>query len=397
MVDPTLARRVLSEYGASMLPEPLRTRFMGVTGSWTLREMLPIARAGRGDVRLLIAPANFASQAYYWARAAETLPGVSARNLMFGYSASGITVRPDLNISKEVGYYSRGWALRQRREIINNFTHVIYEAERSILPSLYNSDLLAEIRDLQSHGVKVAVLSHGSDIRTPSEHVATEPHSPFRDPLDGLTEALEKGTIDRRRILAELDVPQYVSTPDLLRYLPGAQWLPTLTDPQRWLGLPPPRLAEAPLRVLHIPSRSVLKGTSSIRAAMHRLQDRGLIEYVEVERVPYEEMPSWIGRSDVVIDQVSMGLYGVASVEAMLAGRPVIAQAGDFIRTEVKERTGWDLPIIEANPDTLEQVVESIAQEPSRYADTAVRGREYALAVHSAEHDAQVLYPFLFS
>ena len=390
-----LARRVASEYVASLLPYPIRWRLTGRQYAWNFFQMRPIAKAGDGDVRLLIAPVNWASQAYYWARAAETLPRVSACNMVFGHTPSGVTVAPDVAVDKQVGRYSRAWALRQRKEILNNFTHVIYEAEYPILPSLYGEDVVAEINDLQSHGIQVAMLSHGSDVRTPSEHVETEPYSPFRGPLDGLTEALETGTALRRGALNQVNAPKYVSTPDLLRYVPQAAWLPTLTDPARWVDLPAPRLGEHKLRVLHVPSCSALKGTAHIRPAMERLQDQGLIEYTELEGVPYQEMPERIAEADLVIDQVSMGLYGVASVEAMLAGRPVVAQAGDFIRQQVKERTGWDLPIIEATPDTIQQVVADIAQDPAAYSQVAQEGRKFALEVHSQKRAAEALRPFL--
>ena len=396
MAELSLARSVAREYAASLLPHPIRWRLVGRRRAWTFSQMRRIAKARDADVRLLVAPANSASQAYYWARAAETLPGVSACNMVFGPASSGMTVDSDVAVHPPVARYSKAWALRQRKEILDNFTHVIYEAEYPILPSLYDGDLAAEINDLQSHGIKVAMLSHGSDVRTPSEHVEAEPHSPFRDPLGGLTEALEVSTGIRRAALDQIDAPKYVSTPDLLRYVPQADWLPTLTDPTRWVDLPAPRLGEHKLRVLHVPSRSALKGTAHIRPAMERLQDQGLIEYTELEGVPYQEMPERIAEADLVIDQVSMGVYGVASVESMLAGRPVIAQAGDFVRRQVEERTGWALPIIEATPDTIEQVVADIAQDPAAYAQVAQEGRKFALEVHSQKRAAEALRPFLF-
>lgn len=388
-------RRVIGEYAVSFLPKPVRRRIVGPHYSWSFKEMLPLAKPGEGEVKLLIAPANSASQGYYWARAAETLPGVSARNLAFGYRPVGASIAPDFAVAGTVGRYSRAWAMRQRQVILDQFTHVIYEAERPILGSLYGEDVLAEVQDLQSHGIKVAMLSHGSDIRTPSEHVAIEPYSPFREPLDGLTEALEKGTARRRSLLAALDVPKFVSTPDLLRYLPEASWLPTLTDPARWTAVPPSRLGEDKLRVLHIPSSSALKGTVHIQSAMRELEREGLIQYTELQGIPYLEMPGKIAHADVVIDQVSMGLYGIASVEAMFAGRLVVAQVGDFIREEIKDRTGWDVPILEANPDTIKRVVADVAADPGAYADQITQGRQYALDVHSQARVANTLRPFL--
>lgn len=387
----------IAEWVLPALPRRPRELLVPPRYSWNHKDMLQVARVENAEVGLLIAPANYASQAYYWARAAETLPGVKAQNLVFGYNPGGANRKSDVAVKSNVGWYSRIWAQRQRRHILSNFTHVIYEAEREILPALYGSDLLAEIQDLQDKGIKVAMLSHGSDTRTPSEHVKTHPHSPFREDLDGLTAALEQTTATNRAVLEALDVPKFVSTPDLLNYVPNARWLPTLTDPQKWIALPPAQLGQRKLVVLHVPSLSALKGTSYVREAMSRLQDEGLVEYIEAENVPYEDMPELVGRADLVIDQMSMGEYGVAAVEAMLGGRLVVAEVGEFVRRHIREETGWDLPIIDANPDTIYEVVKGIANSPEDYLYLTVEGRQFAQAVHSGGCVAEVLRDFLIT
>lgn len=400
---------------APALPRPLREKLVPPRYSWSYADLAPRARAGEGEVRALIAPANYASQGFYWARAAETLPGVSCVNLAFGWAPGVSSIEPDYWVHGNVGKHSHLWARRQRKAILQEFTHVLYEAERPILGGLYDGDVAAEIRDLQAHGIKVAMISHGSDIRTPSRHVELEEFSPFVAPLDGLTEALEIKAGRNHALLDRVDLPLYASTADLLLYRPEAIWLPTLTDPERWLALPPSQFWQweetSPVSqeeglpptqggqqkpvVLHVPSKSALKGTASIASAMRKLEEEGYIEYLEAEKVPYTDMPDLVSKADVVIDQVSMGLYGVASVEAMLAGRIVVAQAGQHIRDHIARETGWDLPIVEANPDTVYDVVRDIARHPERYRDRIEQGRAFATEVHSQERVAKALRPFL--
>lgn len=384
---------------APALPRKLREKLVPQVYSWSYADLKIIATAQgqAAKTRLLIAPANYASQAHYWARAAETLPGVFAQNLAYGHSPSTIVLKPDVVAHANAGKYSKLWAQKQRKAILRDFTHVLYEAERPILGGFYGGDVIAEISDLQKHGIKVAMLSHGSDVRTPSRHVEIERFSPFVEPLNGLTESLEIRTAQNHRVLEAFDVPKYVSTPDLLDYLPEATWLPTLTDAARWEQLAATSLGQRTPVVLHVPSRSALKGTVSIRSAMRRLEAEGLIEYLEAEGVPYNDMPGMIERADIVIDQVSMGLYGIASIEAMLAGRLVVAQAGDRIREHIQRETGRELPIIEANPDTLYDVVKDVAQSPTEYEERVGYGREFARDVHSPERVAKKLAPFLLS
>lgn len=377
------------------LPAMLRRRLVPEEYSWSRAELKPVALAKPGDKRLLIARANFASQGYYWARAAETLTGVSAVNLAFGWAPSIAHIRPDVSVEGNVGRHSHLWARKQRQAILRGFTHVLYEAERPILPSLYDGDVVAEIDDLRSHGIKIAMVSHGSDIRVPSRHIELEPYSPFADSLNGLTETLETSTRLNHRVLDAVGTPTYVSTPDLLLYRPEAMWLPTVADPRRWETLPKPALESRTPVVIHVPSRSALKGTSAISPAMRQLADRGVINYVEAERVPYKDMPTVISRADIVIDQVSMGLYGVASIEALLAGRIVVAQAGRHIREYLAKETGWNLPIVEANPDTISEVVAEIAMDRRSYRNLAEQGRLFAREVHSQEAAADALASFL--
>ena len=387
--------RVAGEYALAVTPQRVREKVVDPRYSWSLADMRPVARGAGSAVSLLIAPANFASQSYHWARAAETLPGVSAQSLEFVQPGTRMSTPADVSVPATVARYSRAWALKQRRAILKGFTHVLYEAELPILPSLYGEDLGAEIRDLESHGVRVGMVSHGSDIRTPSTHVRLHRDSPFQEPLGGLTAALEAKAGPNREILSEFPGPTFVSTPDLLEYAPGASWLPTLTEPSRWTELPPAQLGRRRLQVLHVPSHSALKGTAFISPAMHELQRQGLIDYVEAERVPREEMPALVAKADLVIDQVSMGLYGIASVEAMLAGRLAVAQAGPYIRERIKSQTGWDLPIIEAGPKDIGQVVAEVAANPAAHAGRLDAGRAFALDVHSQGLAASVLRPFL--
>lgn len=357
--------------------------------------MRPVAKAEGGSVRLLIAPLNSASQGYYWARAAELLPGVSACALAFDNGTPGMRTAPDVAVDERVGRSSYLWAKRQRKEILGGFTHVLYEAERPILSGYYGGDLTAEVRDLQSNGIKVGFISHGSDIRIPSKHTELELWSPFATSLDGLTEALEKNSVRNLDVLNSIGAPSFVSTPDLLQYAPNAKWLPTLTDPAPWRNLSRLKVGKGKPVVLHVPSQSALKGTAAIDAALHKLEVDGLVEYRTARDVAYLEMPSLIESADIVVDQVSMGLYGISSVEAMIAGRIVIAQVGDYIRDYIRGETGWEVPIIEANPETIGRVVTDIVENQDAWVSLANEGRAFAQNVHSPLRVADTLRGFL--
>ena len=384
-------KREVAAYVLPALPKRLRDRVVAPEYNWSHKDLKPVAVSKPGRTRLLVARANYGGQGYQWARAAETLPGVSAVNLRFLADDNFIRGPSDFDVKKNVGQSSHIWARRQRRAIKKHFTHVLIEAELPICNALYDGDLAAEVRDLQDAGIKVALASHGTDTRLPSLHRKLEKDSPFLSPLGGFTEIAEARASANIAVMERLKLPEFVSTPDLLRFRPNAKWLPGVSAAEQWTAFPPTRLESEKLVVLHVPGRrGELKGSESISSAMLRLEEEGLIEYREIRNANREEIAAQIREADVVVNQVSMGLYATVAVEAMLAGRIVVAQVWDSVREHIKAQTGLDVPIIEANARTAYDVVKDIAQNREPFKNLGQRSRDFALVAHSRERAGQV-------
>lgn len=389
--------REVSAWVIPALPKAIR-RKIAPKYDWSLADLRTVATPPPGDKRLLIAPANYGIQGYYWSRAAQTIPGVAAVNLRFVPPSPAIGAPNYFRVPQNVGQSSHIWARRQRKAIQKNVTHILIEAGRPVLGALYEGDLVAEVRALQEAGVKVGLVSHGSDIRSPGLHRELEPRSPFNGPLDGRTKAAEEKASRTHAIMDELGVPEFVSTPDLLSFRPNATWLPLVTDPERWNHIAPTTLQKEKLTVMHLTSRQpALKGSDAISAAMKRLDEEGVIEYLEVPFVKYEELPALMEKADIVVNQVNMGLYAAVAVEAMFSGRVVVAGVWDSVRETIKEQTGLELPIVEANGDNVYGVVKRISDHREQYLPLAQKGREYAYAVHSPQQVGKVLEEFLSS
>src|SRR5690606_40172359 len=111
-----------------------------------------------------------------------------------------------------------------------------------------------------------------------------------------------------------------VSTPDLLLDAPRAVWLPVVVDPQRWRSENPVLTRARPV-VVHVPSNPWLKGSDVVDAELTRLAERGVVDYRRVSGIASAEMPAVLAEADIVVDQLRMGLYGVAACEAMAGGR----------------------------------------------------------------------------
>lgn len=290
--------------------------------------------------------------------------------------------------------WSRPWRAAQRSALQSGFSHVIIESARPLFSDLADT-VKRDVRRLEGHGLRVALLFHGSDIRLPSRHALNETWSPFRGSLWSMTGLLQAQAEANARLTGFLGIPVFVSTPDLLLDLPEAQWLPVVIDQTRWRTDTPPLSSGRVPSVAHAPSRSVVKGSDLVDPVLQRLDEEGIIEYRRITGVPADRMPEVYRDVDIVLDQFRIGNYGVAACEAMAAGRIVVSHVSEFVRDQVAKETGQELPIVEATGDTLEKTIRAILAEPESYRDVAESGARFAAKFHDGRTSAEVLNRFL--
>ncbi|OPZ86704.1 MAG: hypothetical protein BWY76_00826 [bacterium ADurb.Bin429] len=132
--------------------------------------------------------------------------------------------------------------------------------------------------------------------------------------------------------------------------------------------------------IVHAPSNPTVKGTPYLRAAVETLKKQGLqFNYIELVGVPHRQVLETIANADIVVDQLCIGYYGVFAVEALCQGKPVIC----YMLPETVPTYPPDLPIIQANPDTIATVLEEWLTAPgSRRHQCGVASRAYAERTH---------------
>jgi len=392
-------------------PEWIRRRIYGIAaGQGLLGRLADLVRYGSsneeapqlpapGDaaVRLLIGPANFAGQGYQWARAVErSFPEVTAVS-MLGLGVNAFQPDVDLTVPVAINQRSTSWHTAFET-YLGQQTHVIWEAGRPLLGRRYRGDIAREISQLAEQGVQGALLFHGSDIRPPSRHAAQSPWSPFRDASPAVN-VLEAMAARNAALVAETEVPVFVSTPDLLQWVPTATWCPVVVDSAQWRAAAAKaaarRVLGGPPVVAHAPSRKWLKGTDLIEPMLRRLDEEGVIEYRQIVDVPHASMPDFYANADIVLDQFVLGIYGVAACEAMASGRLVMSHVVDAARAQVLDRTGLELPIHEATIESLETELRRAAAEPEAFEGPRMAGPEFVDAVHDGRRSAAALAPFL--
>lgn len=345
----------------------------------------PRTRADRPSV-VGIGPANMAGQAWAWAKAVERhLPGVSTEVIVVD-RGSPLVFEADEIVSIATYTKDARWAQELEARALDTWTHALLEAGRPIFGLRHGRDFSGDVPVLRAVGVEVALLLHGSEVRNPSRHAQTTPWSPFRDPDEELTARLQRGWNLLFPLIDAFDGPKLVSTPDLLADVPGATWLPVVVDLDLWSTDPPVMQREVPI-VLHAPSRASIKGTAYVEDAMRVLSAEGLVDYRRIEGVAPADMPSHLAQADIVLDQFSLGCYGVLAAQAMAAGRVVVSH----VTQEVRSLCPGDLPVVEATPDQLVEVVRGLLIDRDGAVASAQAGRRYAADVHNGERSAQVL------
>lgn len=361
-----LAGRALWTYEESDVPEPVRPP--------------------RAQPSVHIGPVNYSAQATQWARAL-TDRGVDAVNVAIEVPG-GYSFDADSLVPPAVYEMSERWrdaAFARATE----YSHVLIEAERSLFGRRFDRDLRREVHALQERGVSVAMMGHGTDIRLPRLHAELSAFSPYRD-TDWYFGKEERDAQRNVALLTDLGVPIFVSTPDLIDFVPDARWCPVVIDPSRWERSK--RDHGGPLRVVHAPTNPRLKGTDLIEPTLARLQAQGVIEYTRVAGVPHAGVPALFAQSDVVLDQFRLGSYGVAACEAMASGCVTVGHLDSWVRDRVFDVTGHDIPLVEATPDTLEQVLRGLAADHDGRRDIATRSRTFVREVHDGRLSADVLY-----
>lgn len=347
----------------------------------------PVTEVPEATIRVYVAPTNYAAQGYEWARALElTDPDVAARNMAVdlpgGYRFPADTVVPIAAVNGSSAWGRAEW------EAARQFSHVLVEAERSMFGREFNRDLEQEVAALTAAGVSVAFICHGTDIRDPEHHASLTPWSPY--PEDPRTETLQQDARANLALLRRAQRPTFISTPDLAADVPEAVWCPVVVNTQRF-ATDVPAFSTDRVRVIHASSNPLQKGSDRIEPALAQLIDAGSLDYELITSTPADQMPGVFAAADIVLDQFRLGSYGVAACEAMAAGRVVVGHVMPAVRERVKRDFALELPIVEATPDTLGEVIAGLLADPDRARAVAAAGPTFVSRVHSGTASAQAL------
>jgi hypothetical protein len=143
-----------------------------------------------------------------------------------------------------------------------------------------------------------------------------------------------------------------------------------------------PKLQNDKIVIVHSPSAIKAKGSDVIIPIIEKLKKKYPIEFILLHGVSREVVLNTMKSCDIFIDQIILGSYAAAAIEAMSFGKPVVA----YIMPSVhKQGIPIDCPIINANPDSIESKLTEVIENPELRYNIGVKSRKYVENFHNAD------------
>ncbi len=139
--------------------------------------------------------------------------------------------------------------------------------------------------------------------------------------------------------------------------------------------------------LIHSPSAPIIKGTAAVKATLETLSSSHTFEFQLVQNMPHTQAKAVLQTCDVFVDQFVLGSYGLAALEAMAYGKPVVA----YIKPAMINQYPPDLPIVNATQETLPDVLSELIKNGQLRRELGERGRAYVEKYHDAHKLAQQL------
>lgn len=132
--------------------------------------------------------------------------------------------------------------------------------------------------------------------------------------------------------------------------------------------------------IVHVPSRTAIKGTEFVLKAIDSLKDSYDFDFKLVHNVPHAEAMDVVRNCDIMLDQFVFGGHGLAALETMAFGKPTFC----YIKPSLVSEYPSDLPIVNANQDNLAEVLEKFLKNGQLRHEIGRKSRAYVQKYHDA-------------
>lgn len=306
----------------------------------------------------------------------------SYKEHIFGYKTDKII---KYSSSRFIARLQKAWLILK---LLLNYKYFIFDTASTLLPDY------KDVKIFRFFGKKTMMIFTGCDIRMP-EIVSQFKWNPCRDCDDdykkyvGCVIETKKQMIRKAEenfdfITAPMEASGYLEREFVRAYFPvnvdifpPAEYVKTTLNKK--------------LRLLHAPSNKVYKGTKYIIEAIERLKKDYDFEFIQVTNISITGLYNEIKKSDLIIDQMLTGIYGLFTIESMAMFRPVVC----YVRHDSWQYISKECPIYNTDADGLYAALKQILDNPEQLIDAGNRSREFAEKFHSAKVITKSLYDIL--
>jgi len=151
------------------------------------------------------------------------------------------------------------------------------------------------------------------------------------------------------------------------------------------------------VRILHTPNHRGVKGTEFLIHAINQLKAEGLkVELILLEKAPNDRVKQTMQEVDILADQFICIGYGLAAIEGMASGLPVMANLDEsYMRLFRRYSYLNECPMISSTPETVKSDLRILVRQPKLREQLGRAGREYVEKYHSYEM-AQYLFGSIY-
>jgi hypothetical protein len=223
---------------------------------------------------------------------------------------------------------------------------------------------------------RVFVEFWGSDIRIPRIEAAQNPYYARLLQQGAFPHEDEARALRVQRRFSRINPTVFVPDVQMFSYidrtlLPNIKLLERRVNLANYEPLYPNQNQSSPV-IMHIPSAPIIKGSPAVSAAIDQLRPRHAFDYRSITGIKHAEAMKIMRECDIYIDQLVQGVFGLAAIEAMAFGKPVICYLSPSIRESLPE-----MPIIHATQETLPNVLETLILNPQLRNEIGKKSRNW--------------------
>lgn len=342
-------------------------------------------------MRVLHLPYNIASIPRHTIKSLRSI-GIDARGLMIGGTV--IQSFDDMTVVDVAGLTKLA-RIRKKLLFFGKFIRMVLWAD---VIHWYFAELLPSGLDLKIVKLfnKPAIVEWlGSEIRIPEIEFKDNPfyEEAYRDSSYEYPYESYKASITRQaRFVNNGFIPVISGMTGTKQYIQdnivdnNYYIVPHRLDVAEFVSCYPDPNKKKPL-IVHSPSAPITKGTRYVLEAIDKLREKYDFDFMLIQNMPHSEALKLMSEADIYLDQFVLGLYGMAALEAMSFGKPVVC----YIKPSLLSEFPPELPVINANPTNLAEKLEVLIVDGARRREAGLLGRRYVEKYHDAAKIADQL------